>query len=292
MVETMSFPRLLYISSLLLGLAASQVYAAPRSEIVQGGGPSPEATMDYTQLFNGPIPKISDGEKIYANKGGTKACRKVFGALRRATVQRRPAASSAVIVAKALRAGIKAEHIKRTLATYLANRDAIPNQRFISVIDFNKASKEKRLYTIDLSDGTVRKFHVTGGAGSDPNRDGKMTHFSNRDNTHASSVGCALAAGEYYGGKRGTRKSLMLHGFEKTNDNMCNRSVVVHGADYAGGTPGASWGCPAVKPEDLGEFIDSIGGGGLICSYKDGELKEAPVVKKKLKRRSSRARRR
>lgn len=231
---------------------------------------------EIRELFGeGSVPRVDHHDARYAGRGGSKQCRRTWQSLRRAPVTRHPAAASESIVAKAVAAGVNKRHVEKALATYLANRNEIPNQKHITIIDFNRRSNQKRMFIIELATGNVKSYEVAAGKGSDPNGDGHATHFSNTPRTLASSLGCSLAAGTYNGGNG---KSLMMHGFEPTNDNSCERAIVMHGASYVGGVPGRSWGCPAVKNRDRDEIFDKVAGGGLICAYKDGEVKEAPVV--------------
>jgi len=275
----------LLLMPLALGANASEV--ARSNE--RGAAVAP-VTESLQSLFGpGPIPRIQHLDAKYKRSGAPRQCRAAWQTLRRRTPSRRPAASTETIVAKAVRAGVPESQIKKTLAVFLANRDSIPNQKFISVIDFNKRSNQKRLFIVNVENGDVKAYHTAAGSGSDRNGNGYATHFSNRSGTHASSLGCSLAAGEYRGSKG---RSLMLHGFESSNDNSCGRAVVMHGAGYVGGVPGRSWGCPALKAGDVREVFNKVSGGGLICAYKDGAKAEAGGQKKQKKKRSKNVRRR
>jgi hypothetical protein len=283
---------------MFFALGLPSAYAGASRELAEAIGRT-DAPVQATRtvddevfrLFGGGnVPRVSRLDAKYNGRRGSKQCRKTWQTLRQKAVSRRPAAATDAIIAKAVAAGVSKRHIEKTLATYLANRDDIPNQRYISVIDFNKRSNQKRLFTIDLASGDVKSYDVAAGKGSDRDGDGYATYFSNKGNSHASSLGCSLAAG-FYNGSHGN--TLMLHGFEATNDNSCERSVVMHSASYVGGVPGRSWGCPAVKRSDREEIFDKIGGGGLICAYKDGEVHEAeraPAVSKKKKKSKSKKR--
>ena len=98
------------------------------------------------------------------------------------------------------------------------------------------------------------------------------TDFSNRSNSHQSSLGFYLT-GETYRGSNGY--SLRLDGLEKGfNDNARARAIVIHGAKYAnpsicrgGQRLGRSFGCPAL-PEQLNRpIIDAIKGGTVLFIY-------------------------
>ena len=252
--------------------------------------PATSSLSDEVRRLFGPgqVPRVAYLDQKYSSRFGSKQCRKTVQELRKAQVRLRPVMDSDALIARAVKAGVDRRQAERALATFFANQDQIPNQRYITVIDFNKRSDEKRMFIIDVSTGAVSGYHTAAGRGSDRRGSGRATHFSNRAETKASSLGCALAAGTYVG-EHG--KSLMLHGFEATNDNSCERNIVIHQAPYVGVVPGRSEGCPAVKSSARDEVFSKIQGGGLICSYKDGEIQEAArkVTLKKKKRAPAKA---
>lgn len=161
--------------------------------------------------------------------------------------------------------GISEDQMRQTLSVYLSNRRAIPNQKYLAIIDYSKTSREKRLFMVDIMSLEIKAYHVAHGKGSDPNGSGRAKRFGNESGSKRSSLGCMIAGGTY-NGTNGL--SLRLHGIEgNTNSNACARSVVMHGADYVGGSPGRSWGCPAVKQSDRKKIFAQIGDGGLVCSF-------------------------
>lgn len=282
--------RFAYFISVMKPLAAIFIFVFQYSlgahaggvrEIAQtpgGSGERAAATSslpDVVRRLFGPgqVPSVSSLDVKYSGKFGSKQCRKTVQELRAATVRSRPVMDSDSLIARAVKAGVDRRQVERVLAVFLANQDKIPNQKFITVIDFNKRSDQKRMFIIDVTTGEVSGYHTAAGRGSDPGRgSGYATRFSNEKFTNASSLGCALAAGTY-NGQHG--KSLMLHGFEATNDNSCERNIVIHKAPYVGAVPGRSEGCPAVKSSVRDEVFKKIQGGGLVCSFKDGEVLEA-----------------
>lgn len=140
----------------------------------------------------------------------------------------------------------------------------------LTLIDFTKPSNEKRLYVIDMKQKKLLfESVVAHGRGS-----GELyaTAFSNKPNSHQSSLGFYLTA-ETYQGNNGY--SLRLDGLESgLNDNARSRAIVIHGARYAnptvchgGNRLGRSFGCPAL-PEALNKpIIDAIKGGSLLFIY-------------------------
>lgn len=150
----------------------------------------------------------------------------------------------------------------------------LENEDIITIIDFNKASTEKRFYTIDLNRGEVI-FHslVSHGQNTGGNY---ATDFSNTPNTNKSSMGFYLTA-ETYTGKHG--HSLRLDGMDKDfNHNARDRAIVMHGADYVNesitkklGRLGRSWGCPALPYGLHEEVIETIKNKSLIFAYYKSE---------------------
>ena len=97
-------------------------------------------------------------------------------------------------------------------------------------------------------------------------------HFSNKPQSHQSSLGFYLTCNLYYG-KHG--KSLRLQGLEKgINDKAMERAIVIHGADYvsesfinAYGRLGRSHGCPAIPIDIVDDFINTVKDGALLFIY-------------------------
>jgi hypothetical protein len=232
------------------------------------------ATMDMAEALFGSnnVPRIEDIDRQY-NAGRTSAaCVSAWSRMRREKVN--PVGIKVpleTLEAKAQAAGISLKKLHKALGVYLANQDKIPDQEYISIVDFDKSGSQPRWFFISLRDGSVSSYRVSAGKGSDPDHDGFATRFSNAPGSGASSLGCAIGAGKYDGKHR---NSMYLHGLEATNNNMCNRSVVVHttGGAYAAGL-GRSNGCLAV--DSTSSIYEKLGKGGLICSYRDGETTSA-----------------
>ncbi len=147
---------------------------------------------------------------------------------------------------------------------------AVSNPETLTVIDYSKPSTEKRLVVYDLGTKDVLySEYVAHGQGSGDNI---ATHFSNEDNTHATSLGLFVTEDTYIG-KNGY--SLRLNGLDKGfNDNALERAIVMHGAPYVNpntigslGRLGRSWGCPALRPAIAHELIDHVKGGSLVFAY-------------------------
>jgi hypothetical protein len=131
----------------------------------------------------------------------------------------------------------------------------------LTVIDFTRSSTEKRMWIIDvINKDLVLNTWVAHGHGS-----GKeiASRFSDRMESHKSSIGFYLTDEVYYG-KHG--RSLRLDGMDAGfNTNARKREIVIHAADYVGqnvieeqGRLGCSLGCPAVAPEVADQVIETI----------------------------------
>ena len=146
----------------------------------------------------------------------------------------------------------------------------VENYNVISIVDFSRASSQKRLYVLDLKNQKVLfNTYVAHGMNS-----GKeyAQNFSNDPSSDKSSLGFYETLGTY-NGEHGY--SLKLEGLEKgINDNANKRNIVMHGADYVGadmvrahGYIGRSWGCPAIPPALQVPIIQKIKNGTCLFIY-------------------------
>jgi L,D-transpeptidase-like protein len=141
-----------------------------------------------------------------------------------------------------------------------------------TIIDFSQSSNENRFFTIDLENRECL-FHTYVAHGMNSGEEIPY-YFSNRSNSHQSSLGFYIT-GNTYTGQNGY--SLILNGLEYgINHNARKRSIVVHGADYVSekyiqqnGRLGRSWGCPALSFEDYKPVINTIKDGSLLFIYSD-----------------------
>lgn len=171
--------------------------------------------------------------------------------------------------------GISAEHpdipkkaIQKAFQ-YLSKYPAqVENQNYLTIIDFNQPSTNERMYVIDLKTAKVFTYLVSHGKASG---DHFATRFSNKINSHMSSLGIYLT-GDEFNGEHGP--ALILRGQESTNSNAEVRSIVMHGADYVSynyikrhGKLGTSWGCPAVNPSISSELVRILKNGSVFYIY-------------------------
>lgn len=138
----------------------------------------------------------------------------------------------------------------------------------VGMADFSLPSAEPRFFIANLVSGSVSRYYVTHGRGSDPEHDGWLKGFSNDPGSNATSRGAYLTR-NYYDGKHGL--SMRLTGLEPDNSNAEDRAIVVHGADYANpdlirtmGKLGRSEGCFAFPQARLVEVIARMGPGRMI----------------------------
>lgn len=140
----------------------------------------------------------------------------------------------------------------------------------LTIADFSQPSTNKRLYVIDLlKKKLLFNTYVAHGRNSGditPNR------FSNTRSSLQTSLGFYQTLKTYMG-KHGL--SLQLKGLEKgINNNVFNRNIVLHGADYAcaehihkTGKLGRSEGCPAVPYADSKGIIQAVKNGSCLFVY-------------------------
>lgn len=160
--------------------------------------------------------------------------------------------------------------LNQAIAYFKKNRSEFPNQRVITVIDFTKSARQKRFFVVNLQTGAVTARATSHGRGSDPGNTGMAQKFSNKDKSHASSLGFYRTLETYTSSKfkshGGEGLSLRLQGLSSTNSNAWNRAVVIHPARYVneGGHTGRSYGCPALDPRFSKQTVQTIKNGSLL----------------------------
>lgn len=140
----------------------------------------------------------------------------------------------------------------------------------LAVIDYSKASTDKRLWVFDLRRPRLLYHeHVAHGRGSGENF---ADRFSNLSGSYQSSLGLFRTADTYDGGNGYT---LRLDGLDPGfNDRARERYIVMHGAPYVDpqlavrqGRLGRSLGCPALRPQIAREIIDTLRDGQWLFVY-------------------------
>ena len=167
-------------------------------------------------------------------------------------------------------AGLDVSVFQKALTGYINLKQAnkLPqNSNIITVVDFTKSSREKRMWIIDmLNNQVLLNTWVAHGQGSG---DDMANQFSNTNESHQSSLGFYVTD-DVYVGKHG--RSLRLNGMDQGfNTAALARGIVVHAADYVSqgtinqiGRLGRSFGCPAVSPQVISQVINTIKGKSML----------------------------
>ena len=163
--------------------------------------------------------------------------------------------------------------------------DAIWRRDIVGISDFGLHSKFARFHLVNLEREEVESFHVSHGAGSDPDHDGYLNRYSNVEGSNATSKG-AYVTWEWYQGKYGT--SVRLGGLDPTNEAALRRYIVMHPAEYAEPKHIASWGrlgrsngCFALGSEQFKTALMKLSGGRMIYAdslglHEDGSIAIGP----------------
>ena len=146
----------------------------------------------------------------------------------------------------------------------MLEKKLISKEGYLTICDFGQSSTKKRLYVIDMVNGTVvMNTYVAHGK----NSGGEFArNFSNKSGSLQSSLGFYVTR-QTYVGEHGL--SLRVDGVERGfNDKAYSRAIVVHGAAYIGSQKkGRSFGCPAVPQQESRKIINTIKGGHCIFIY-------------------------
>jgi hypothetical protein len=160
--------------------------------------------------------------------------------------------------------GLELDVFKKAITGFINLKEAnkiSQNSSILTVVDYTKSGCEKRMWIIDVvNKSLILNTWVAHGQGSGYDM---ATRFSDKINSHKSSLGFYLT-NEVYFGDNG--RSLRLDGLDAGfNKNARAREIVLHGADYVGenfieqeGHLGRSFGCPAVSTDVADEVIDTI----------------------------------
>lgn len=173
---------------------------------------------------------------------------------------------------KLQKSGLKKEVFAYAYKGYvkLEEKGYINKEGIITICDFSQSSRRKRLYLIDLDNyKLLMNTHVAHGRNSGGEYARK---FSNRPESHQSSLGFYVTKKTYWGGHG---LALTLGGVDKGfNDKAEQRKIVVHGSDYVGERylrhsryNGRSFGCPAVPKKYSTKLIQKIKNGSCLFIY-------------------------
>lgn len=149
-------------------------------------------------------------------------------------------------------------------------QERLSKDSILTIIDYSRSSKEKRLFVIDLKSKELL-FNSIVAHGRNSGEEFAKT-FSNRPNSHQSSIGFYITDKTYQGSNG---FSLALEGVEHGfNDRAKERAIVIHGATYASeqmikikGYLGRSFGCPSLPPNMNKKIIETIKEGNCVFAY-------------------------
>jgi hypothetical protein len=186
---------------------------------------------------------------------------------------------TAPLVQLAERSGLRRGVLQLALRAHQrATAAGLTSRPLLTVIDFSRPSREKRLWVLDLAQGRVLAHELV--AHGRNTGDDLAERFSNQPGSLQSSLGTFLT-GAVYHGKHGL--SLPLRGLEASNDRAEARAIVIHGADYVNaaivrqlGRLGRSQGCPALSRAAAPGIIRLIQDGTILFAYHPS-LRSAPA---------------
>lgn len=152
----------------------------------------------------------------------------------------------------------------------LVERGKVMRDQVLSICDFSQSSRRKRFYVIDIDQ---KKVLINTWVAHGRNSGGEFARsFSNRPESHKSSLGFYVTGNTYYGSHG---LALKIEGLERNiNDKADERNIVIHGSEYVGAdflarSPinGRSFGCPALPQQETGEIIEKIKDGTCLFIY-------------------------
>ena len=183
-----------------------------------------------------------------------------------------------------LASGVPAKALNQALFYYKNNSSTFSN-KWISIADYTDNSTNRRFYMMNVETGEVRRRHVSHGSGSrngvmqgDPNHDGNLDRCSiNGSRENMTRPGFFKVAEPYVSSSHrdswpsigGSYNGVRMDGLSGSlNNHARGAGVVMHGANYnSSAVMGRSYGCPAFRPNEASNILNTIKGGSLFYSY-------------------------
>ena len=170
------------------------------------------------------------------------------------------------------KAGLKREAFEYAWKGYMSllEKNAIQKTGILTICDFSQSSRRKRMYLVDVENyRLLMQTYVAHGRNSGREF---ATRFSNKPESHQSSLGFYITGNTYWGGHG---LALTIDGLEPgINDEAWKRKIVVHGSKYVGTDYlrfskyiGRSFGCPAIPARQTNKVINAIKNGSCFFIY-------------------------
>lgn len=168
------------------------------------------------------------------------------------------------------------------MAAKVQDRAAVAKDH-IALIDYSKPAAEKRMFIINLEDGSVQRHRVSHGRGNGGHE--KATEFTLPEEVEQGkrlpdaagsrkvSLGLYLLAQQtHHSSKAG--KALTVQGLEKVNRDAHSRQILVQGCSYVSDqdrprSVGLSWGSFCVDRQSLSQIIKQLQGSVLYAGLSE-----------------------
>jgi hypothetical protein len=168
--------------------------------------------------------------------------------------------------------GLNEKALEYALLGYhrLLKKGFLHRKDVLSICDFSQSSGLKRMYVIDVRNKKLLyRSYVAHGINSGEEF---ANSFSNRPDSHKSSLGFYVTRNTYFGSNG---LSLRIDGVDKGFNNMASqRNIVIHGARYVSerilrkyGMMGTTFGCPAIPTEMSQQIIPLLKNGTCFFIY-------------------------
>jgi len=157
--------------------------------------------------------------------------------------------------------------------SFLRNNSLLAKPEILTLIDFRKSRKERRMWVVNMADNSIR-FNTLVSHGEGSGKTDIPKSFSNNRGSHESSLGgyATLFIRQSKAGSKGKTKSrpaLVVEGLEESiNDAARERAILFHGAHYVTDErAGSSFGCFATEQDINDELIEFIKSGSFVYAH-------------------------